>query len=284
MRDSLNTAASGSKPHADSQIPVWDHSSHDSFYQYYAEASASESAYQRFIGVRDAILRVLGSRRPLNGPLDIADIGCGAGASSAVWAELGHAVHALDVNGPLLDLGRQRAAAVGHNIDFRLGSATALPWSDESMDVCVALELLEHVSDWQSCLREFTRVVRPGGALLFTTTNRLCPVQSEFNLPLYSWYPAPVKRRYEKLAFSTRPELANYAKYPAVNWFTFYGFRRLLERAGFECLDRFDIIDLEHKGAAARAIVGSVRIAPPLRFLAHVCTPSTVVLAIKRAG
>jgi 2-polyprenyl-6-hydroxyphenyl methylase/3-demethylubiquinone-9 3-methyltransferase len=260
----------------------WDHSSHDSFYRYYAEQSASEKSRQRFRSVRDAILRVLGSRRHLDGPLEVADIGCGAGAQSAVWAESGHVVHALDVNEPLLELGRQRAAEAGYNIDFRLGSATALPWSDESMDIVVALELLEHVTDWRSCLREFTRIVRPGGALLFTTTNRLCPVQDEFKLPLYSWYPAPLKRHYVKLASTTRPDLANFARYPAFHWFTFYGLRRHLEPMGFECLDRFDIIDVDAKNSAARAIVATVRMAPPLRWLAHLCTAGTTVLAIKK--
>ena len=80
---------------------------------------------------------------------------------------------------------------------------------------------------------------------------------------------------------TTRPEIANYAKYPAVNWFTFYGFRKLLGGAGYTCLDRFDIMDVESKGAAARALVGSVRIAPPLRLLAQMCTPGTIVLALK---
>jgi 2-polyprenyl-6-hydroxyphenyl methylase/3-demethylubiquinone-9 3-methyltransferase len=282
MRENLKTVPSPtSSGQENSQGAAWDHSSHDRFYRYYAEASVSANAHQRFVGVRDAVLRVLGNHRPLNSPLHVADIGCGAGAHSAVWAESGHIVHALDINEPLLELGRKRAAAAGHKIDFRLGSATALPWADKSMDVCIALELLEHVADWQSCMKEFTRVVRPGGALLFTTTNRLCPLQSEFNLPLYSWYPAPVKRHYEKLALTTRPEIANFAKYPAVNWFTFYGFRRLLSDAGFKCLDRFDIMDAESKGAAARAVVASVRIVPVLRWLAHVCTPGTTVLAIR---
>jgi 2-polyprenyl-6-hydroxyphenyl methylase/3-demethylubiquinone-9 3-methyltransferase len=283
MADGSKTVQSRSRAgqQADLQAVDWDHSSHDSFYRYYAEESASPKARERFIRVRDAVLRILQRRRPVNGPLQVADIGCGAGAQSAVWAESGHTVHALDINGPLLELGRRRAAAAGYTIDFRLGSATALPWADESMDVCIALELLEHVADWKSCIREFTRIVRPGGALLFTTTNRLCPVQSEFNLPLYSWYPAPVKRHYEKLALTTRPEIANFARYPAVNWFTFYGFRQLLKDAGFDSLDRFDIMDVESKGPAARAIVASVRTAPVLRWLAHVCTPSTIVLAIK---
>jgi ubiquinone/menaquinone biosynthesis C-methylase UbiE len=196
---------------------------------------------------------------------------------------LGHQVHALDVNQPLLELGRSRAAKAGYTIDFRVGSATKVPWADNSMDICIALELLEHVVDWESCLKEFTRILRPGGALFFTTTSRLCPLQAEFNLPLYSWYPARLKHHYEQLALTTRPELANFAKYPAVHWFTFYQFQKLLAAKGFRCLDRFDIVDLPNKSRPVRLIVQAARALRPLRWLGHVCTPGTIVLAVKDA-
>ncbi len=62
--------------------------------------------------------------------------------------------------------------------------------------------------------------MRPGGVLYLTTTSCLCPSQMEFRLPLYSWYPGFLKRRYERLAKTTRPELANFAIYPAVHWFS----------------------------------------------------------------
>jgi 2-polyprenyl-6-hydroxyphenyl methylase/3-demethylubiquinone-9 3-methyltransferase len=281
--DNDSTTGQNGRPDSGADVAApdaaWDHSTDPRFYEYYAEESTSEVSLERFRRIREAILRV--AVADPNKRLEVADVGCGAGSHSMVWAECGHRVHALDINQPLLELGRKRAASAGHDIEFRVGSATALPWADESMDVCVALELLEHVADWQSCLREFTRVVRPGGALFLTTTNVLCPVQAEFNLPLYSWYPAPLKRHYEKLALTTRPDLANFARYPAVTWFTFYGLRRILGERGFQCLDRFDIMDVKSKGAVARLIVSAVRALPPLRLLAQASTPGSIVLAVK---
>src|SRR5229473_1358611 len=73
----------------------WDHSTHENFYEYYSAESISEEAVVRFRRVRDHILRVIGNGSPLNRALDVADIGCGAGTHSMVWAELGHRVHAL---------------------------------------------------------------------------------------------------------------------------------------------------------------------------------------------
>ena len=259
----------------------YDHASHKNFYDYYAKESQTAEAYGRFSRVRDTVLRIYGQGRPVTEQLQMADVGCGAGTQSLVWAEVGHAVHALDVNEPLLQLGRERAAERGFKIDFQVGTATKLPWTDESMDVCIALELIEHVAEWKACVNEFARVVKPGGILYMTTSNWLCPKQQEFTLPLYSWYPGKLKRHYEKAAVTTRPDLANYALYPAVNWFSFYELRSYLRARGFRSLDRFDMMDTANKGTLARVVAGAIRSNPLLRFLGQVCTEGTMILAIK---
>ena len=258
----------------------WDHSTHADFYEYYANESQSEATAQRFGRVKDTMLRIAADTG-MPARLDVADIGCGAGTQSRAWAQSGHNVHGVDVNEPLIRLARTRAEQDGLDIRFEVGTATALPWNDCSMDICLLPELLEHVADWESCLREADRILRPGGLLYLSTTNVLCPRQQEFDLPLYSWYPAPLKRYCERLAVTTRPKIANHAKYPAVNWFSFYGLRDWLAPRGYRCLDRFDLIDTRGKGRPAEAVVGAVRKVSLLRFLGHVATPSTYLVAVK---
>src|SRR5262249_59286320 len=90
----------------------------------------------------------------LDSPSHVADIGCGAGTQSRLWAEIGCQVHGLDVNERLIELAKIRSTQAGYNIDFRVGSSVSLPWSDGSMQVCLAIELLEHVSEWQKSLSE----------------------------------------------------------------------------------------------------------------------------------
>jgi 2-polyprenyl-6-hydroxyphenyl methylase/3-demethylubiquinone-9 3-methyltransferase len=258
----------------------WDHGSHADFYNYYAAESQSDSTRHRFLGIQASVLRVA-AETGLTGELDVADVGCGAGTQSRLWATLGHRVRGLDVNEPLIQLARQRAVSEGLDIPFDVGSATKLPWRDASFDVCLLPELLEHIADWQSCLKEATRVLRSGGLLYLSTTNFLCPIQEEFNLPAYSWYPGRVKRYYERLAVTTRPEIANHAKYPAVHWFSFYSLRDFLTPLGFRCLDRFDIIDLRSHTRLAQMMIRGVRAIGGARFLAHVATPNTYLIAIK---
>ena len=150
------------------------------------------------------------------------------------------------------------------------------------MDVCLLPELLEHVDDWESCLREAARVLKRGGVLYLSTTNVLCPVQEEFELPLYSWYPPPLKRRYERLAVTTRPELVNHARYPAVHWFSYYGLRDHLAGLGFDCLR-----SIRHDRRARDAVcspgssLSAVKRVDVLRWVGHVLTPYTVVFAVK---
>jgi SAM-dependent methyltransferase len=58
-------------------------------------------------------------------------------------------------------LWRHGAAAVVRHRDV-----TALAFDDASLDVVASLDVLEHVPDYAGALREFARVLRPGGRLL----------------------------------------------------------------------------------------------------------------------
>lgn len=266
-----------------SPAPV-DHTSDPDFVAYYEQASLSESTRIRFENVRDKALGLVARTGGSAERVRVADIGCGAGTQAMLWAELGHEVFGLDVSQALVAVAAERAASAGLQIRFDVGTATSLPYPDASMDVCLLPELLEHVDDWEACVREASRVLKSGGVLYLSTTNVLCPIQQEFELPFYSWYPRALKRRYERLAVTSRPELVNHARYPAVHWFSFYGLRDHLGGLGFTCFDRFDMLGIvPGRGAFVRAALGAIRTVPPLRWMAHVATPATVLFAIKAA-
>jgi 2-polyprenyl-6-hydroxyphenyl methylase/3-demethylubiquinone-9 3-methyltransferase len=259
---------------------AWDHSAHEDFYRYYENASLSENAIRRFAAICDTVTRVFQAynSKPC---LDVADVGCGAGTGTQMWAKRGHRTHGVDINADFVELAKVRAREAGLDIRFELGSATELPWSDKSMDVCVVPELLEHVADWEACLNEAARVLRSPGVLYLSTSNKLCPVQQEFDLPLYSWYPRILKHHFERLAVTTRPDLVSHATYPAVNWFSFYHLREYLAPLGFTCLDRFDLMDVTNKGLLKRTVRIALRSSRVLRFIGHVGTPYTVLVGIK---
>lgn len=261
----------------------WDTGSHEDFYKYYEQQSLKPETMERFRAACETLLRIHGAA-PQGTKLDVLDVGCGAGSQSIFWTQGGHRYHGIDINEPLIKLAQQRATEQGLDVRFDVASATALPNADETIDICLLPELLEHVADWQGCLNEAIRVLRPGGLIYINTSSKLCPKQQEFNLPLYSWYPQRLKRYYEHRAVTDRPDLANYAKYPAVNWFSFYGLRSFLEPRGFKCLDRFDLIDTTAKGWVSTLVLKIIRSLPPLRLLSHIATPYTLMVAQKMIG
>jgi 2-polyprenyl-6-hydroxyphenyl methylase/3-demethylubiquinone-9 3-methyltransferase len=269
------------EPPMDVKENKWDTSSHQGFYAYYEQQSLSPATIERFKATRDTLLR-LKARQKDNRALDVLDIGCGAGSQGALWSEAGHHYFGIDINEPLINLARSRAAEHGLTLQYKVGSATELPFPDSAFDVCVMPELLEHVPPWEDCLREAMRCLRPGGLIYISTNNTLCPIQQEFNLPLYSWYPNVLKRHFEHRAVTDWPELVNYAKYPAVNWFSFYSLKKYLAERGFRSFDRFDLIDDTGKSGFQHLALNAIKALPPLRLLAHMATSYTVLVAQKK--
>lgn len=53
-----------------------------------------------------------------------------------------------------------------YKLDLREGSILALPLEDKSVDVSIALDVLEHVERDDTALAELLRVTKPGGALI----------------------------------------------------------------------------------------------------------------------
>lgn len=250
------------------------------FVDYYAEQSSTAQTYQRIDGVRQVLLRLRSECGLPTTSLAVLDVGCGAGTQALAWARKGHQAQGVDISAPLIEIARKRAADASLPASFQVGSATELPLDDSSCDVVLVSELLEHLPDWEACVDESLRVLRPGGVVYFSTTNRLCPIQQEFKLPLYGWYPQALKRHCEKLAVTTHPHWVQYASFPAVNWFTYYQFRDYLGARGVSTRDRFELMLPRGSFFRSLAITAAHRSAA-LRFMGHVLTPYTVVAGVK---
>ncbi len=262
------------------RVGEFDPSSDRRFVDYYAKESQSVETVERFARIMARSLQLISSFE-VKLPLDVVDVGCGAGTQALLWSRAGHRVRAIDINASLIAMGQRRAQDEGASVDFCVGSASQLPFAAESADVVLIPELLEHVEAWEQCLLEAGRVLRRPGLLYLSTTNRLCPMQQEFTLPMYSWYPQSVKRWCEHRAVTTRPEWVEFARYPAINWFTYFGLRDWFELRGFRTLDRFDVLALGSMSGSRRFVAWVVGRVPGARFLGHVLTEGTTVWALK---
>ncbi|HEX3453834.1 MAG TPA: class I SAM-dependent methyltransferase [Gaiellaceae bacterium] len=96
----------------------------------------------------------------------LLDVGCGEGLIGFGALERGADVVFSDVSEPLLDLCRSTASSLGvaDRCRFLRAAADALsPVESETVDVVTTRSVLIYVSDKAAALREFFRVLRPGG-------------------------------------------------------------------------------------------------------------------------
>lgn len=87
----------------------------------------------------------------------LLDVGCGGRPYESVLRPYVHRYIGVDT--PASTFSQFDVAAV----------ASHLPFTEQSFDSILCTEVLEHLSDPASCLREMGRVLRPGGHLILTT-------------------------------------------------------------------------------------------------------------------
>lgn len=129
----------------------------------YQNLARIEAVHWFYAGKRQIVRHWISRFHPLQPGNLLVD--CGAGTGIFADEMRPHCrVLALDDFEESLELLRRRLG--GDNV--RKGSCAALPLPDASVDVLTALDVIEHVADDRAALREFLRVLRPGGIVVIT--------------------------------------------------------------------------------------------------------------------
>jgi ubiquinone/menaquinone biosynthesis C-methylase UbiE len=99
----------------------------------------------------------------------VLDIASGSGYGTAALAKVAKHVYGVDINEKAVKYSQENYSS--RNIKYLVGSGTAIPLKDSSVDVVISHETIEHIDDYKKFLREVKRVLRKGGEVIISTPN-----------------------------------------------------------------------------------------------------------------
>ena len=95
--------------------------------------------------------------------VDLLDVATGTGNAAILAAAKGAHVTGLDLTPELFATARERAAAIGLEVEWLEGDAEALPFADASFDRVLSSLGVQFAPRHERVARELVRVLRPGG-------------------------------------------------------------------------------------------------------------------------
>jgi sterol 24-C-methyltransferase len=132
---------------------------------YYPDGSPTVPMLEAQLQMNEQLAKTLA----LSAGAQVLDAGCGEGGVALYLASK----HDLNVTGiDILDFNIAHAKhnakkqGVGQRVTFQVGDYTKLPFKDETFDAIYTMETLVHAPDYEQALREFLRVLKPGGRLV----------------------------------------------------------------------------------------------------------------------
>jgi SAM-dependent methyltransferase len=108
----------------------------------------------------------------------VLDIGCGLGGKSVAYAEAGAVVTGVDIDPRHAGGASRYARKMGSPVEVATGDASDLPFLEDSFDIVIANDSMEHFARPAEALGEFARVARPGGSVFLFFTPWGSPLAS----------------------------------------------------------------------------------------------------------
>lgn len=101
----------------------------------------------------------------------VLDIASGSGYGTKILAESAKMVYGVDVNEVAVNYSKKKYAS--KNIEYLVGDGVSIPLKDNSVDIVITFETIEHIKDYKKFLEELARVLKPDGLAIVSTPNDL---------------------------------------------------------------------------------------------------------------
>ena len=138
----------------------------------------------------------------------LLEFGCGAGDTVAELRSAGFNIYGYDIIPRLSEMAHKYSAFFSFMDQSQLATdgaacgvtnyhlkqdAQRLPFPDNSFDLIVSWQTLEHVANLEDSLAELARVLKPGGTAIHIYPPKNCFLERHYNVPLghrfhYRWY------------------------------------------------------------------------------------------------
>jgi len=106
----------------------------------------------------------------------ILEIACGRGGFSRLLGSRDASVCGADFSASAVAIAKERLLghpALADSVTYVQADAQNMPFDENSFDIVISCETIEHVPDPRAAVREMYRVCKPGGTLYLTTPNYL---------------------------------------------------------------------------------------------------------------
>lgn len=131
---------------------------------------------ERFVPTEQGVIRQEHLHRyawclPLAEGKDVLDVASGEGYGSAMLAGRARSVVGVDISHEAVAHASSQYRGIG-NLQYIQGSAASIPLADDSVDVVVSFETIEHLNEQEEMMAEIRRVLRPDGIMVMSSPNK----------------------------------------------------------------------------------------------------------------
>lgn len=139
-------------------------------------------------------------------PNRILDLGSATGFKALALQHLfpNARITGIDPDHRAIDIARTMASHIDrrhfpHTPTYVVGAGEHLPYPDQSFDLIICAQVIEHVQDVNSCLNEIARVLKSGGYLYIEAPNYIWPLEPHLGILVPPLCPKPIMRLLARL-------------------------------------------------------------------------------------
>ena len=104
-------------------------------------------------------------------PYKLLDAGCGKGFTGKSVIEYCKEYHGMDLSSTAINFAKKRIPEG----KFKVGTIREISYGNGEFDCILCSEVLEHVPEYKTAIKEMTRVLKSKGFLIITTPNKYNP-------------------------------------------------------------------------------------------------------------